>query len=156
MIVKSSQRSGARNLADHLKSDENESVRVVGSQGIVASSSISGALAEMKAIGMASRCNKHLFHVSISPDADKNMTETQWKRAWELHDEVQGTKGLTYIEVEHCKKKRTHRHRVYERVDHDTGKAINLGWTRIKNERIARQLQKNHGVRSYILHIEFL
>ena len=145
MIVKSSQRSGARNLADHLKSDENESVRVVGSQGIVASSSISGALAEMKAIGMASRCSKHLFHASISPASDKNMTESQWKRVWDLHDEVQGTKDLSYIEVEHCKNNRTHRHRVYERVDFITGYALNLSWTRIKNERIARQLEHELG-----------
>ena len=145
MIIKSSQRAGAKNLAHHLVSDENESVRVVGTQGIIASSSIQHALAEMQAIAYASRCSKHLYHVSISPAPDHEMTELQWRRAWELHDQIQGTDNLAYLEVEHRKNVRTHRHRVYERVDYESGKALNLSWTRIKNERIARQLEHEFG-----------
>lgn len=145
MIVKSSQRSNAKQLAEHLSSSENEEVVSLGSYGLVECNSISGGLAEMEAIAKASRCVKHLYHVSISPSPQYKVTEKQWKRIWELHDEIQGLEGYVYKCVGHIKNNRCHQHRVYERVNPETGKAVNLSWTRLKNERIARQLEVELG-----------
>ena len=141
MIGKSSQIAGTKKLANHLVSNENESVRIVTSYGLVSGDSIHSALAEMEAIAKSSCCEKHLYHVSISPSPDESITDKQWIRAWELYDQVHNLHGLPFIEVEHNKKNRTHRHRVYERVNPETGLAINLPWTRIKNERVCRQLE---------------
>ena len=141
MIIKSSQRAGSRELAKHLSSGENETVRIVGSHGVL-NQSIEGALQEFEAISMASNCKKHLFHVSISPSPDVHMmTGEDWEKTWVLHEEINNMKGVPYIEVEHVKNGRAHRHRVYERVNYETGKAVNLSWTRLKNERLGRTME---------------
>ena len=137
MIVKSSQRSGYKELAKHLNSVENETVRIVGAQGVLAES-VEGALQEFEAIAMASNCRKHLFHVSVSPDMSVHMSDEDWVKTWQLHEEINKLKDHFFIEVEHIKNGRAHRHRVYERVNAQTGKAINLSWTRMKNERLGR------------------
>jgi hypothetical protein len=144
MNLKSTQRAGMNELAIHLISDENESVRVVRSRGVV-SESILGALQEFQAIANASNCKKHMFHVSASPHPDEVMTEKQWQILWRQHEKINGLENALYIEVEHVKHGRTHRHRVYERVNSDTGKAINLSWTRLKNERLSRMVEVSFG-----------
>ena len=123
MIVKSSQRAGYRELAKHLASDENEEVRVVGTRH-VHDESIAGALTEFEAIAKASNCQKHLFHVSASPAPDQKMSEKEWKTLWMHHEQINDLKDKPFIEVEHRKAGRSHRHRVYERVDSYTGKQL--------------------------------
>ncbi|HFC30375.1 MAG TPA: hypothetical protein ENJ44_04950 [Oceanospirillales bacterium] len=140
MIVKSSQREGSKELAKHLNSGENETVCVVGSRGVL-NETINGALEEFEAISRGSNCQKHLFHVSISPSPDVHMNNEGWEKTWLLHEEINKLKGHFFIEVEHIKNGRAHRHRVYERVNYETGKAVNLSWTRLKNERLGRTME---------------
>ena len=73
MIIKSSQREGAQALSIHLSSSDNESVSIIQSYQLVSSNSIYSALAEMEALSKASRCKKHIYHVSISPDTTEKM-----------------------------------------------------------------------------------
>jgi len=145
MIAKSNQISGAKKLADHLSSTENESVSIIQIKGLISQESIHEVLAEMDAIAKASCCKKHLYHVSISPSPDESITDKQWNRIWQLYDQIHNLHDLCFIEVQHNKKKRKHRHRVYERVNTDTGLAVNLSWTRIKNERFCRQIEVEFG-----------
>lgn len=148
MIIKSSQRANRKQLAEHLASDENERATVVNSGGVLAQD-VAGALAEMEAMARGTRCIKYMYHVSISPEETARMSREDWVRTWALHDQVHGLKGLPFVEVEHAKRgrdgaERVHRHRVYCRVD-ETGRARNLDWTRIKNERISRQMEAELG-----------
>lgn len=140
MIIKSSQRSAGKQLAAHLASTENESATLINSSGVY-SQDIAGAISEFEAIAKSSIAKKPLYHVSISPSETVNMSHDDWVKTWLLHDTIQRLSGLQFIEVEHVKKGRTHRHRVYNRINAETGKALNLSWTRVKNERIARQLE---------------
>ena len=140
MIIKSSQRSNGKQLANHLVSQENEKVTLINSSGVF-SSDVAGSIQEMEALAKGSRARKPLFHVSVSPEESAKMTEEDWKKSWAVHDKIHGLAGLQYIEVQHKKNGRTHRHRCYNRVDPETLTARNLGWSRIKNERIARQLE---------------
>lgn len=144
MHVKSSQRAGRRELAKHLISDENEQVRIVQSRGVV-DSSISGALAEFEAIATGSNCKKFMFHVSASPAPDEQMSEKHWEVLWKNHEKINGLENASFVQVEHQKKNRTHQHRVYLRVDSQTGKAVNLAWTRLKNERLSRMCEAHFG-----------
>lgn len=121
MIIKSSQRTNAKQLAYHLIDDENERVVLVGAYGVY-SIDIAGSLAEFEATAKASRATKPLYHVSISPHEAETMTEEDWNKTWRVHDETHGLRGLQYIEVEHEKNGRTHRHRVYNRINPITGK----------------------------------
>lgn len=144
MMIKSSQRSGYRELAIHLASGENEKVTVMNSRGVI-SEDILGALEEFEATAIVSNCQKHLFHVSASPAPDEQMNDKYWSRLWQYHEKINGLKNASFIEVEHEKNDRTHRHRVYERVDYETGKAVNLSWTRLKNEQLSRMTEASFG-----------
>lgn len=144
MVIKSSQRSGGKQLPAHLMADENERAEVVDSHGVF-SRDVAGILAEFEAVAKGTQARKHLYHVSVSPQESATMSPKDWARTWQLHDQTQGLNGLPFVEVEHEKHGRTHRHRVYTRIDPQTGKARNLDWTRIKNERIARQLEVELG-----------
>jgi hypothetical protein len=144
LIPKSSQRSNGKQLAAHLISSENEQVTFIQSNGVY-SLNIAGAISEMEAFAKISSAQKPLYHVSISPEQSANMSADDWKKTWALHDKIHGLDGLQFVEVQHEKNDRTHRHRVYNRVDPETGTARNLSWTRIKNERIARQLEVELG-----------
>jgi len=121
MIIKSSQRGSPKSLAKHLESDENEKVTIKELNGVY-SNNIHDAFAEFQAISKGSKSKQPLYHVSISPAPTETMSDKGWAKAWEVHDQTHGLKGLQYIEVEHSKNNRTHRHRVYNRINPETGK----------------------------------
>ncbi|MCG8029938.1 MAG: relaxase/mobilization nuclease domain-containing protein [Candidatus Thiodiazotropha taylori] len=120
MILKLSLRGNRQQLADHLASDENERVSPAGSRGVM-SEDMGGAMAEMEAQAKGSTTQKYLIHVSLSPSPGEEMTPAKWARAWEVFEQVQGLENHAYSAVEHEKQDRTHQHRVYSRVDMDTG-----------------------------------
>ena len=138
MIIKSSQRSGYIQLADHLtNTNDNEIVEFTGSRNIL-SSSIHEALEIMECLAKASLCQQHLFHVSISPD--DSLSREKWEFIWSVFEDEYGLNEHPYIEVFHVKNDRRHCHRVYERVD-ERGKAVKLSFNRIRNEKISRRIE---------------
>jgi hypothetical protein len=141
VIIKSSQRGSPRQLAYHLMSEkENEKVVFSGQRGLL-SETILDSLDDMELISYASpRCEKHLYHISMNPSEE--MDDEQWELAWELYEEEFALGELPYIEVTHTKPDgRLHKHRVYSRIDVDTGTAVQLSFTRIRNEKVARVLE---------------
>lgn len=143
MIVKGSQR-GAFGLADHLlRTDENESVEVTASRGVVATD-VYGAIAELDAQALGTRARKRVFHAHISPD--RSLSPEQWSRAWSVHEEVHCLTGHAFIEVQHGKRGRPlHRHRIYTRYNMHGELASQHSLSRIKNELISRKLEFEFG-----------
>ncbi|MFC1335448.1 MAG: relaxase/mobilization nuclease domain-containing protein [gamma proteobacterium symbiont of Clathrolucina costata] len=109
------------------------------------SEDMGGAMAEFEAMAKGSTTQKYLIHVSLSPSQGEEMTPAKWARAWEVFEQVQGLENHAYSAVEHEKQDRTHQHRVYSRVDMDTGAAAKMGFYKVKNERIGRQLEVEFG-----------
>lgn len=144
MIIKLSQRNNGAQLARHLIADENERVSVTKIKD-ACGESVSDVLAEFEAISSGARCIKPLAHIMLSPSQDESMDENKWARLGEMIEEVHGLGGRAFVEVEHEKNGRVHRHRVYCRVDHLTGKAVNMSHTHRKNELIARQAEIEFG-----------
>lgn len=67
MIIKTSERSGGKQLALHLSNlEDNDHVGLHKVHGCMARD-IEGALTEMYAIDRATRCKKHMFLLSLSP-----------------------------------------------------------------------------------------
>jgi len=141
MIIKSSTR-GSRGLGAHLAAGENERAEVTRADGIV-SIDPEDAVAELTAQGAASATASPLVHASISPD--REMTAQQWDHAWREWERAQGLDKQPFIEVEHEKGGRTHRHRVYSRVDAEHGAVIKQHNNWITNERVARVLEHDLG-----------
>lgn len=141
MIIKSSVR-GSSGLGVHLASEANEVARVTGSSGILGGDP-PAAVGELAALGAGSRTRNPLVHASINPD--QPLTDAQWRHAWRRWEEARGLKGQPYLEVEHVKHGRAHRHRVYCRVDVERGVAIRQSHERVVNERVSRQLELTFG-----------
>ncbi len=143
MIIKSSQRRGAKQLADHLtNSYDNELVEFSHSRGILAQT-VHEALDDMEDMAKASsKCQQHLHHVSINPDAP--ITSQEWEQIWQLYEEEFGLEDNAFIEVTHCKNDRLHKHRVYERVG-ENGKAVPFSHSYRRNEKLSRHLEYELG-----------
>jgi len=139
MIIKSSTR-GSQGLGAHLAADENERAEITAAGGIVSGDAAS-AIAELTAQGTASSTAKPLVHASVSPGPDEDMAPEQWLSVWQAWEDARGLRGQPYIEVEHLKHDRVHRHRVYSRVDPERGAAIRQSHEYRVNERVARQLE---------------
>ncbi len=145
MIIKSSQRAKHQALAVHLlkkrdDDDYDQTVTVSNGRYIWPQDDVKQALADMEEISrQSSRVQKDLYHVTINPS--EPLTAEQWASVFERYEQEFGLEDLAFIEVTHDKKGRVHKHRVYERVDVDSGKAIQLSHTRIRNEFVARQVE---------------
>lgn len=147
MIIKSSQRAGHTELAAHLMKSRDidgtpQTVTISGSRDLMNGNDVHQALGDMAILALASsRCQKDLYHVSLSPD--QTMTEQDWETVWQLYEGEFYLSHLPYIEVTHLKgdHRPPHRHRVYERVDVETCKAVQLSHTRIRNELVARKIE---------------
>lgn len=73
MILKASQRGGARQLGLHLlKTEENEHVEVYEIRGYVADT-VPGAMKETQAIAMGTQCKQPLFSLSANPPEDADV-----------------------------------------------------------------------------------
>ena len=142
MIIKSSQRSGAAQLATHLTNgNDNEKVIFSDSRYLIADD-VHGALDDMEDIARMSRCEKHLYHISINPSHP--LDKKGWHKSWQLYEQEFGLQDNAFIEVTHHKNNRTHKHRVYERVtqkDDGTVKATQLSHTYPRNEKVARLIE---------------
>ncbi|MEM8610669.1 MAG: hypothetical protein AAGF93_01530 [Cyanobacteria bacterium P01_H01_bin.105] len=147
MIIKSSQRAGHTELAAHLMKRRDidgtpQTVTISGSRDLVNGDDVHQALGDMAILAMASnRCQKDLYHISLSPAHP--MTADDWETVWQLYEDEFGLSHLPYIEVTHTKgdNRPPHRHRVYERVDIESCKAVQLSHTRIRNELVARKIE---------------
>ena len=145
MIIKSSQRAGHKDLAAHLSKlrDEDgssQTVTIIGSRNLLGVSTLEAALNDMEIMSWASsKTRKDLYHVSMSPSDE--LTPAQWEEAWNRYDEEFRLGDYPYVEVQHEKRGRCHRHRVYERVDTETQRAIRLSFTKIRNEKVCRELE---------------
>ncbi|MEM6254815.1 MAG: relaxase/mobilization nuclease domain-containing protein, partial [Cyanobacteria bacterium P01_D01_bin.156] len=149
MIIKSSQRSGVKSLANHLTKvidfdGVEQEIIISGSRNLALHDDVHEALQCMEFMSqLSSRVEKHMYHISVSPAEE--LDEEQWGRAWWAYEAEFGLSDHPFIEVTHIKKGRIHKHRVYERVDTETCKAIELSFTRIRNEKVSRILEHQFG-----------
>ena len=91
MILKGSQRAGARQLAAHLmNSQDNDHVKVHEVRGFIAST-LPGALEEAYAISRGTKCKQFLFSVSLSPPSSASVPVTAFEAAV---DEIEKAVGL--------------------------------------------------------------
>lgn len=146
MVIKGGARGGPADLAKHLKrTDENERVTLIGAHGLEAQD-IAGALAEMHRLGSeASTARRTLYHASINVGVNDPMTEERWAISRQALMEARGAKDQPFIEVEHEKKGRIHRHIVWLNIDLEHGRAISDSHNYRQHEEVARTLERQFG-----------
>ena len=93
MILKGSQRSGAKQLATHLLNDrDNDHVTVLELRGF-ASENLNGALREAQAISSATKCKQFLFSLSLNPPSHAVAGEDDFSRAADAAEKALGLAG---------------------------------------------------------------
>jgi len=92
MILKGSQRGGAKQLGLHLlKTEENEHVELHDIRGFM-SEEVVGALREAEAISKGTKCKQFLFSVSLSPPETENVRVETFEQAIAAIEEKHGMK----------------------------------------------------------------
>ena len=147
MILKASQRSGAKQLGLHLlKREENEHVEVHEVSGFVADD-LMGAMREAYALSRGTKCQQFLFSVSLNPPAEESVRIDVFEHACAMIEERLGLKGQPRIIVFHEKEGRRHAHAVWSRIEPESMTARPLPFFKTKLRDIAKQLFLENGWR---------
>lgn len=145
MILKGSQRSGAKALADHLMNDrDNDHVSCLELRDF-SCNQLHGALAEMHAISKATQCKQFMFSLSLNPPTDHIATEQDFLEAADRAEQQLGLTDQPRAIVMHEKEGRRHAHVVWSRIDADEMKAINLPHFKNKLRDLSRDPFLDHG-----------
>ncbi|MCV6545676.1 MAG: relaxase/mobilization nuclease domain-containing protein [Cohaesibacter sp.] len=145
MILKGSQRGGAKNLSTHLMNDvDNDHVELYELRGFL-SRDLHGALAEAYAISKGTKCSQFMFSLSFNPPKDADASEQDFKDAIEKAEQKLGLDHQPRAIVFHEKEGRRHAHVVWSRIDAGSMKAINLPHFKNKLKSLARDLYLDHG-----------
>lgn len=145
MILKGSQRAGARQLAAHLLNDrDNDHITIEEMRGFVANDLL-GAMTEAHAISLGTQCRQPVFSLSLSPPKDANASVDDLRDAMTRAEKVLGLEGQPCALVVHEKNGRRHAHAVWSRIDADTMKAINLPFFKKRLNALSKELYLEHG-----------
>lgn len=145
MILKGSQRAGAKQLAAHLLNDrDNDHVQVLDIRGFV-SDDLAGAFTEAYAISKATQCKQFLFSLSLSPPEKAIASEADFISAVDRAEAKLGLDGQPRAVVIHEKEGRRHAHAVWSRIDAESITAINLPHFKIKLTDLSKELYLDHG-----------
>jgi len=146
VILKGSQRGGARQMALHLMNGEqNEHVSVHEiSKGFVAGD-VLGALNEAYALSKGTKCVQFMYALSLNPPANEKVPVKVFEDALSRIEERLGLTGQPRVLVFHEKEGRRHAHCVWSRINVEEMKAINIAYPKRKLMAIARDLYLEHG-----------
>jgi len=144
MILTGSQRGGARQLAAHLLSPENDHVTVHDIRGF-ASHDLMGAFIEAHAISKGTRCKQFLFSLSLNPPLEVDVPTSDFEDAVDQIEKRLDLEGQSRAIVFHEKNGRRHAHVVWSRIDSQNMKAKQMSFYKIKLREVSKSLYKQHG-----------
>jgi hypothetical protein len=145
VILKGSQRAGARQLSAHLLNmRDNEHVQVYELRGFAADD-LHGALTEAHAVSKGTKCKQFMFSLSLNPPKGAAVGEAEFERAADGVERALGLDGQPRAIVFHEKEGRRHAHIVWSRIDAATMRAVNLPHFKRKLTSLSRELFLEHG-----------
>jgi hypothetical protein len=145
MIIKGTSRAGPAALAAHLgNAEKNERVEVLETRGTVAED-LRGALVELDAYAVGTRCQKSLYHAALSPEPPHRLTPEQRTEAVNALEEKLGLTGHSRVVVMHEKEGREHIHVVWSRIDLAEMRSVSDSHNYRKHEEVARDLERRFG-----------
>ncbi|MEX2495600.1 MAG: hypothetical protein WD448_05890, partial [Woeseia sp.] len=145
MILKASQRGGAKQLGLHLlKTEENEHVEIHEVRGFV-SDDIVGALKEAQAVSRGTKAKQFLFSVSLNPPQHESVGVDVFADACNRIEVKTGLAGQPRVIVFHEKEGRRHAHAVWSRIDVDSMTAVNLPHFKTRLREVSKELYLEQG-----------
>jgi len=145
MILKASQRAGARQLARHLlRTDENDHVEVLSLRGFVARD-LAGALTEAEAVARGTRCKRYLFSLSLNPPKHSGASIADLVDAVDRAESALGLTNVPRAVVLHEKCGRLHAHAVWSRIDPVRLRAVPMSHFKFRLAAVSKELFLHHG-----------
>ena len=144
MIFVGNNRGNGQNLARHLMSDENDHVTLHEISGF-ASDTLAGAFKEVEALSRGTKCQKYLYSLSLNPPANERVDTEVFMDAISKAEQKLGLEGQARAIVFHEKENRRHCHVVWNRIDVDQMKAINMIYPKRKLMDVSKDLYLEHG-----------
>jgi hypothetical protein len=145
MIIKGKSRAGPQQLATHLgNAEKNERVSLVETRGTIAQD-LRGALVEMDAFAVGTKCERSLYHAAISPEPPHILTAEQRAQAIDALEKKLGLDGHARVVVMHEKLGRQHIHVVWSRIDLEKMRSVSDSHNYRKHEEVARDLERRFG-----------
>ena len=145
MIIKGKSRAGPQQLATHLgNAEKNERVSLVETRGTIAQD-LRGALVEMDAYAVGTKCERSLYHAAISPQPPHVLTPEQRSEAIDALEKRLGLDGHSRVVVMHEKLGRQHIHVVWSRIDLTKMRSVSDSHNYRKHEEVARDLERRFG-----------
>jgi len=144
MLFVGNQRGGAKRLAAHLMSAENDHVTVHSVSGFMADN-LPGALNEAYALSRGTQCKQFLYSLSINPPEKENVATDDFVSAIDRAGQRLGLEGFPRAIVFHEKEGRRHAHAVWSRIDVTAMKAVNISYPKKKLMQLSRELYREHG-----------
>ena len=146
MIIKAKSRGDAGQLGGYLlAAGKNERVDVLHVHG-TAARDVRGAVLEMEALAIGTKCELPLCHAVLSPAPGERLTPEQWERAADIYAAHHDLTGHPSVMVLHTKDGEQHAHFVVARIDRETRRAAHDGWNYAKTEEAAREIEKEFGL----------
>ena len=145
MILKGSERGGAKNLAVHLLNDkDNDHIEIHKISGFMAND-VDGALAEIYATSRATQCSNFMFSLSLSPPKGEIVSVEDFDNAVKQAADRLGLSNQPHVILFHEKYGRRHCHAVFSRIDCDLMKGINLSYYKKQLYELSHELFLTHG-----------
>jgi len=145
VIIKASQRAGAKQLAQHLmNARDNEHVELHELRGFAADD-LRGALQEARAVSRGTRCRQYLFSASLNPPEDAQVPRRTFDEGIARVEKELGLTGQPRAVVFHEKDGRRHAHVVWSRIDPERMTAINMAHYKTKLRGVSRDLFLENG-----------
>ncbi|MFV2051711.1 relaxase/mobilization nuclease domain-containing protein [Aliiroseovarius sp. YM-037] len=145
MIIKAKERGDAPQLAQYLLAErDNDHVGLYEVRGF-ASDGLVAAFEEAEAIASGTRCQNHLFSISLNPPEGQQVSTEAFEQAITQVEQKMGLENQPRAIVFHEKNGCRHAHAVWSRIDHERMRAINLPHYKMKLRDVSRQLFMEHG-----------
>lgn len=145
MILKAKERGNAPQLAKYLLSmRDNEHVELHELRGFV-SDDLEEAFQEAEALAKGTKCQKHLFSISLNPPQDQQVDRHVFEAAI---DRIERKLELTDHQraiIFHEKEGRRHAHAVWSRIDSEEMRAKNMSFYKQKLMDVSRDLYLENG-----------
>ncbi len=147
MIIKSTVRGNGGKLANYLLNDKkNDRAELLDMRGWTAEN-LKNALLMSEEIALGkTQCKNPFYHASFRLPSGEELTPEQWQHCADTLEKRLGLEGHHRAMVMHTYHGEKHLHVVWDRIDENTLKAVNLFQDRPKCKEVARALEKELGL----------
>ena len=148
MIIGANKRGNGGQLAAYLLNREkNERAELLEMRGFADTGNLKNALNCIELEAMQTKGEKPFYHCWLRLDEGETLTAAQWQQSFEAVERRLHLGDQARVVVEHQLQGEKHYHVVWSLVDRERGQMIEIPFDGMRRAEVARQLEKEFGLR---------